>query len=785
MLGAQSGVAERVGGAGALVARAPAMPVGRVPTSRGEVRGRVLDAGGERPLPAASLRIEGGGDVRTATSLLDGAFSFVGLVPGRYELVVARASYRPTRLGIVVPDGAPLIVDVQLTRLPVPLARVLVQAVVDSAVDAGSVAPPRTATLADSRRTPRPFDLLASQGSALGALVGGTSGRRPTDPGNDRDGRTLFIWGARDVGARVLLDGVALGAPLHLGGLLPVVDEQLLAPARMWTGGAPARFDGGTDYVLDLSTRPSTDDSLRAWATVDLLTERVGAELPLGGRGSLLAGVRRVNEGALARSAGGEPGYRYGDALARLELTPAPGHVVRATVLATREGIGIPRDLGRDEAQWGNRAAVVAWERTGGSERSLVRGGVTGAAVDLPLLTLLDGQLHADAVRASLLAEQRWSSARSETSVGVEGERLDVQRTVDGIPATIPTAAPGEPTCPGTGSCLLPGSVARVTGTTAALYADHRHALSPGVQLAVGMRASVTPGAEGGERLQLLPRLGLEALPFAGTSVRLSAGRFSRIGTFFDGTGSGGPAPALGSAVLPADPGAWMSRATATQVEAGASQRWRGSVLGLVAYWQRPGLTPPGQAVSHHRGVDVSWLYTRGAASLTASYSRILRRFDTAPGDSTTVADARRRIEQLASLRGAVRAGRWEGSLAASYAHGLSFASVVLDRPSTASLTPPKLGTTISAAGGATVPAQSSYLRVDAMLRARLCLGGERCRVVLAPYARLLNALDRRDAIFYYSDAPGGGANRLAGIPAIATIGTQVDFARPRLRPRP
>jgi hypothetical protein len=639
------------------------------------------------------------------------------------------------------------------------------------------------ATLADSRRAPRPFDLLASQGSALGALVGTAPGRRGSDPGSDRDGRTLFIWGAKDVGARVLLDGVALGAPLHLGGLLPVVDEQLLAPARLWTAGAPARFDGGTDYVLDLSTRDAAGDSLRAWATVDLLTERLGGEIPLGGGGSLLAGVRRVNEGALARSAGGEPGYGYGDVLARLQLAPAPGQSLRATVLATREGIGIPRDQGRDDARWENRAAVLTWERVGGSARSLVRAGVTGAAVDLPLLTLVDGHLRADAVRGSLVAEQRWSAERHETSVGVEGERLDVRRRVGGIPVGVPATTTGGPTCPGTATCVQPGSGARVAGSTGALYADHRRALAPGVQLAMGVRAAVAPGADGGDRVQLLPRVGIEAVPLAGTSVRLSAGRFSRVGTFFDGAGDGAPAPALGSALLPGDPAAWMSRATSTQLEAGASQRWGRALLGVVGYWQRPGPVPRGQAVSRHRGMDATWQYARGGASFAASYSRILRSFATAAGDSTAIVDASRRLEQLASLRGALRLGRWDASLAASYAHGLSFASVVLDRPATAALVPPRFDATIPAAGSTTnlAPAQSSYLRVDATVRSRFCVGGDAgCRLVLAPYARLLNALDRRDAIFYYSDTSTGGANRLAGIPAIATIGMQLELARPR-----
>ena len=105
----------------------------------GEVRGRVIDAGADVPLAAASLTIEGNGATRLATSALDGAFAFAGVSPGRYTLVVVRTAYRPLEL---------------------------------------------------------PRD----------------QGRDEARWGN-RDGRTLFIWGAKDAGARVTLDGVPLGAP--------------------------------------------------------------------------------------------------------------------------------------------------------------------------------------------------------------------------------------------------------------------------------------------------------------------------------------------------------------------------------------------------------------------------------------------------------------------------------------------------------------------------------------------------------------------------------------------
>ena len=744
-----------------------------------QVRGRVLDAGAEFPLPAASLRIEGNGEALTARSSMDGAFAFAEVPPGTYTLVVARPAYRAARLGIVVPSGGALVVDVQLTRLPVALQRVVVDASRPDSVAPGAGTVP-VASLADGQRAPRPVDLLAAQGGALSTLAGEATSRRPGDPGSDRDGRTLYIWGAKDAGARIMLDGITLGAPLHLGGLLPVVDEDLMATPRLWTGGSSPRHDGGTDYVLDLSTRPAAPDSIRAWATADLLTARVGGEMPLGRNGSVLVGARHVDENSLARAAGVEPGYRYGDLLTRVQLSPAAGQVLRATGFATSEGIGIPRDQGQDDASWANRAATVAWEGIDGSSRSIVRAGVSHASIDLPLLTLTDGHLRADADRATLLAERRWSAPRQETSVGVEWERLQVQRSVagDSLGTTNPLPVTAS-ACPASQSCLPLGVSATVAGQTAALYIDHRRALTPRLQLLAGLRTSVAPAIDGAGREIVLPRLALEALPFDGTTMRVSLGRYSRVATFFDGGSSAAIDPSLGSAILPADPRAWMSRATATQVELGGTQRWRHSLAGIVAFWSRPGITPLGQVLSQHHGIDASWRFEHRATSLQASYSRVVRAFAPSTDDTSSVLTATGRVEQLASVQGAARVGRVTGNVSASYAHGLSFASVVLERPAAETKSSVTDSPVAASAGSRSIsPTQDAYLRVDAMISAKWCVGGPGCRLLLTPYARVLNALDRRDAIFYYSDAPGHGTNRLAGIPALLSLGMRIDVAR-------
>ena len=745
----------------------------------GEVRGRVLDAGADVPLASAFVTLEGNGTARMVTSALDGGFSFPAMAPGRYTLLVTRAAYRPTRLGLVIPEGSALVLDVQLTRLPVSLSAIVVQASRD---DEPALAPgveALNARYADGASSSRAATLLASPGAMTSAILGVVPGRGAGDPGGGSDGRTLFIWGAKDAGARVTLDGIPLGAPLHLGGLLPVVDEDLMAPARMWSGGAPSRYDGGTDYVLDLRARPAAADSMRLWATIDVLSERAGGELPLGARGSLLAGVRRVNDGRVAQWAGAEPGYGYGDGFLRLQLQPAAGDELRATALVTDEALDLPRDQGIDNARWGNRVGSLAWERTRARHGTLVRAGVADAVIDLPLLTLRAGHLRADSRRLVLLAEHRWGNTRAVTAVGVEGERMDVRRTVagDATGAPLTSVGSGDP-CPIASACDQVPVMAHVAGTTGAVYVDHRRLLSPWLQLGLGVRGVMAPSAYDAARVTILPRLALEATPSGGSALRIGVGGYSRTATLFDESGGATVLPATGlAASAPIGGGAWLSQSTAMQLELGASQRWSHAAVSAVAYWQRPQRTGVGQSALRHRGFDLMWQYGRGAASLTASYSRVAREVRAWDRDSAAEV-LTSRLEQVASLGAAARLWKLYGSLSASYARGLSFAAVVLESANRGAPASTTTGNVAAGAGSSAVPPQRSFLRVDATISSRLCVVGPSCRLVLAPYARVLNALDRRDAIFYYRETPSRDPGRLGWVPALLSVGVRADMGR-------
>src|SRR5690606_21357421 len=116
-------------------------------------------------------------------------------------------------------------------------------------------------------------------------------------------------------------------APFHLGGLINAVDGDFMRAARLYVGGAPARYDGGLSYVLDLETRAGRDAANHGSLTMDLLSSRMLIEGPVTQTSSYLIGTRSVHGmGAEAFLEEAFP-YRYTDGLARIDFAAMGGQV--------------------------------------------------------------------------------------------------------------------------------------------------------------------------------------------------------------------------------------------------------------------------------------------------------------------------------------------------------------------------------------------------------------------------------------------------------------------------
>ena len=361
--------------------------------------------------------------------------------------------------------------------------------------------------------------------------------------------------------------------------------------------------------------------------------------------------------------------------------------------------------------------------------------------------------------------------------MGGEVEYARFGREARATPGAAPASDSSGVTDMNNAACDGAAACAHASSTTAALYGDVRHRLSNRLWLDAGLRIATTPRDHTTPLVDALPRLALEAYPTPNTSLRLAAGRYSRLGAIFSAdAGSTTQAPG-GSVTLPALLGVQLVRDHAVQLELSATQRWGPTALGVSTYLHQREGSPARTHLDRAVGVDVSLSYSGTWFSTTASYTRIARSYDVFAVSSGTSRPSFG-VEQLLSLDGTARAGRFALALSGSYARGIPYTSIVLDRPADGyTASPTSLNGSMP--GEYEDPAlASSYLRLDATLSGRWCIGGGKCPVRLAPYLRVINALDRRDALFYYQDGGLDDPRSLAALPAVLSVGVRWELAR-------
>jgi hypothetical protein len=478
-------------------------------------------------------------------------------------------------------------------------------------------------------------------------------------------------------------------------------------------------------------------------------------------------------------------GYWYDDLLARASYRTGERGELRATIFGTDEALRIPRDQGSDEASWWNRAGSLAWESNGEGERNAVRLSMARAVTDLPLLSAYGGHLHGDVNRATLAASHRWETEHSRWGLGGEVEYARFGREARGAPAGDPASDSSDVIGVGDGSCDGAAACANASSATAAFYGDMRYRLSERLWLDAGLRLATTPRDRTTPSVDALPRLALEAYLGPSTSVRLAAGRYSRLGAIFSaGAGSVVQTPG-GSTTLPTILDVQLVRDHADQLELSAIQRWGATALGVSTYMHVREGNPARTHLDRAVGVDASLSYSGSWLTAAASYTRIARSYDVvmSPDGLPPLSGATRPgfgVEQLISLDGTVRAGRLALALSGSYARGVPYTSIVLDRPADGFTGSPTSldGSWRDAGAEAQAELARSYLRLDATLSGSWCVGGRDCPVQLSPYVRVINALDRRDALFYYQDGNFDDPRSLAALPAVLSVGVRWELAR-------
>ncbi len=604
--------------------------------------------------------------------------------------------------------------------------------------------------------------LDASSGLAESGLAGALSVDEPGEPGG-----VLYTRGSTVDARLVLLDGAPILTPFHVAGLVEPFDVRLLQSADLYLGGAPSPYNGGVSYLLDVETRAARRDRPRLTLGADGLTVDALGELPLPLDGSLLVGGRSLH--GLQESIGKTDRfpYRYHDLLVRAGFAPGAGHEIRVTAFQNREGVRL--DLGVDpstmggEAFWGNRAVSFRYEAPLGEIDLDVMGAASRYDSRLPIS-------WADPVLASGTGDRLRISGTA--SAPVEGGTVRVGAAVERSSFEYQLHQIRESVTSG----IVDGPLGLGT-TEVGFFGEWDGSLTSDLALRAGLRADRF-SHEG--RLRMSPRVSVRLALSDRVELFSAAGRYHQA---LPAPGLSGQRGVQGSAAeLSWNP--TLPVAAASHLVVGVAQELDREIsLTLSAFAKSfSGLGQAGGDRSRASGTELK--VSREGDRVSGWFGYALSWFwvDEGPTGSTRF-DGRHLL--TAGLEGAVPGGiELRGTL--GYGAGLPMTAVGL--PSQGGGGPAPLGDFQSPAtervfntGGGGAPLElapeGDFLRMDLELSWTIepRVGGHRTE--LQPYLKILNALNRRDALFYYFDEwHEDTARPLATRPVLPLLGLRWRF---------
>jgi hypothetical protein len=720
----------------------------------GVVRGVVRSESTRQPLKYAVVEVVRGDLKQRAVTDSSGVYVLRRVPNGLHTVRAVHLDHAPFEVDVLVPGGSEVRVDMTLALRPVAMPPIVARTRMPRGSDTIAAAQPDLGAAAVRA-------LEASPGVAELGMGGAHSGVPGSEPGDPSD--VLYVRGAAADLKLVLLDGAPVYAPFHVGGLINAFDPEVLRSATLYLGGAPARYDGGLSYVMDMQTRAGRRDSPRTHGAIDLLSARGLVEGPITSNAAYLVSGRTVHGLGAAQLLNDAFPYTYGDALGRVDLDLGVHGALRATGFWNQESVALDyTERVGTTARWGNTAGSLSY-----------RGLIAGAEADFTAgYGSFEARLPIGGVRpltANGLAERIRMAA--DLGHGLGFMNVHYGASYDHIALHYIAHTRG-------GERLPPVSETEASGDVAGAYFDATAQAGKRVRLRAGVRTDLFSHELLAPRFG--PRLAATWLVSDRVALTLAAGRYHQY------------VRAAEVAVLAVDPLAADEQAIAPLTVASASHLLlaldqdlgEGIRLGLQGFFKTyeglPGEAAVRDAINHASGLDL-WV-RRSTGRLTGWLGYSLGwAWSVTPLEPEEDRFAGRQLIS-AGLTGRIGVrGRFD--LRLGYGAGLPYTAIPESDGTSPAFTGAPVGSIVPAptagmdAPPITTTPTDPYFRVDAEVAHTFATQWWSFAFEITPYVRIINALARRDALFYHFDRGTDTEPRaLATLPVLPVVGMEWRF---------
>lgn len=302
-------------------------------------------------LPSAPTR-----PYRGASTNKFGFYSMANIPAGTYVIAVRALSYQQLHRSVHIADTTTLRIDLQLLHQDIEIGEVTVE---DSRQQA---APP--ISVVDIK--PDFINQMPSLGGEKDVfrvlqLLPGVKAASEISSG-------LYIRGGSPDQNLVLLDGVIVYNPSHLGGFLSTFNSDALLDIRLHKGAFPAEYGGRLSSVLDMTMREGTKEKVKGSAGISLISSRLTVEGPLNKDATFMLSGRRMYLDLLlplVDGAGEAPRYYFYDFNAKLNSKLSESDRLFVSGYFGRDVLFSPNSQSFQNDQfdisWGNATANLRW----------------------------------------------------------------------------------------------------------------------------------------------------------------------------------------------------------------------------------------------------------------------------------------------------------------------------------------------------------------------------------------------------------------------------------------